>query len=284
MSKTMQDNQWFDIRNGRAMVSLGPLSPKRFCTYACAFCYVHVDFGSYPSLQVGQIRDYLDSRAGDFDIVYVSGDTDSLTPPRTDMGIELIEALAGLGKDVLFTTRAPLEENHLDRLSAINRRLREKGNILFGCVSISRLHSAPHLEPKPVPSPERRLEVLRGLHERGIVSVLAMRPFLPIIPVSEYVELARLATPFVDVILGEAWYADKGGVLERQVFGPAGSTGVVFEEHEMDFDSNDAIWKVWQGEDVRVGVEAYCMSAKIPFFMRSRPAIEYVRARIFRAA
>jgi DNA repair photolyase len=265
------------------MVSLGPLSPKRFCTYACAFCYVHVDFGSYPSLPVEKIVEYLRGRAGEFDIVYVSGDTDSLSPPRTEMGLELIDALADLGTDVLFTTRAPLEEAHLDRLALTNQRLKDQGKILFGCVSISRLRSAPHIEPKPVPSPERRLEVLRGLHERGIVSILAMRPFLPVIPAAEYVELADLAKPFVDVILGEVWYADKGGVLENQVLGTAGSAGLVFEEHTMDFDGNDAIWKVWEGTDARVSVEAFCANANIPFFMRSGPAIDYIRSIRFRS-
>lgn len=262
------------------MVSLGPLSPKRFCTYRCSFCYVHVDFGSYRTLPVEQIIEYLRRRAAEFDIVYVSGDTDSLAPPRTKDGLDLIDALVDLGTDVLFTTRARLDESHLDRLASANQRLKEKGNILFGCISISRLRSAPHIEPKPVPSPGHRLEVLRGLHERGIVSVLAMRPFLPVIPVSEYVELAQLATPFVDVILGEVWYADRGGVLERQVLGPDGSAGLVFEEHQMDFDSNNAIWKVWNGTDARVALETYCGSAHIPFFMRSEPAIKCFRNRL----
>jgi DNA repair photolyase len=281
--ETAAANEWFDIRNGRAMVSLGPLSPKRFCTYACTFCYVHVDFASYPSLPPERIVEYLRSRREEFDIVYVSGDTDSLSPPRTETGLELIDALTDLGTDVLFTTRAPLDEHHLDRLASTNRKLEAQGKILFGCVSISRLRSAPHIEPKPVPPPERRLEVLRGLHERGIVSVLAMRPFLPVVPPAEYVELATLAQPFVDVILGEVWYADKGGVLEKQVLGTAGSSGLVFVEHEMDFDSNSAIWKVWEATDVRIAVEAYCKKAKIPFFMRSAPAIEYIRSIRFRS-
>lgn len=279
-NQTPQDNQWFDIRDGRAMVSLGPLSPKRFCPYACAFCYVHADFSRYPSLPVEKIYEYLSSRVEDFDIVYVSGDTDSLAPPRTETGLDLIDALARLDKDVLFTTRAPLEESHLDRLASTSRRLKDSGNVLFGCVSISRLRSAPHLEPKPVPSPARRLEVLRGLHERDIVSVLAMRPFLPVVPASEYVELAKLATSFVDVILGEVWYADKAGVLERQVLGTNKAIPLVFEEHKMDFDSNDAVWKVWNGEEARAAVEAYCVGANVPFFMRSRPAIKYIRTRL----
>ena len=267
----------FDIRNGRAMVSLGPLSPKRFCTYACAFCYVHADFGSYPSMSPNEILDGLARRVHSFDIVYVSGDTDSLAKPRTSSGIDLIEALSTLGSDVLFTTRAPLSDSDLDRLASINRELEKQGNLLFGCISISRLRSAPHLEPKPVPSPDDRLAVLKGLKDRGIISVLAMRPFLPVVPVSEYVELASLAAPFADVILGEAWYADKGGLLEAQVFGDKVSKLNGYHIGKMDFDDNDELWKVWKGSEVREAVASYCANAGVPFFMRSRPAILHVR-------
>lgn len=277
-----KDELGFDIRGGRAMVSLGPLSPTRFCTYACAFCYVHADFSPYPSLSVDVIHNYLRQKTGTFDIVYVSGDTDSLAMPRTSKGIDLIEALSTLGTDVLFTTRSHLGELELDRLASISRRLESQGKLLFGCVSIPRLRSAPHIEPKPIPSPEKRLDVLKGLHDRGIVTVLAMRPFLPVVPVDEYVELARLATPFVDVILGEVWYTDKGGLLERQVLGTAGSNKIDFKEHRMDFDDNDAVWNIWEGSHIRDAVMAYCADAGVPFFMRSRPAVLYVREALAR--
>jgi hypothetical protein len=259
------------------MVSLGPLNRRRFCTYACAFCYVHADFASYPSMSPDKITEGLAKRAKDFDIVYVSGDTDSLAPGRTNKGLELIELLSTLGTDVLFTTRAPLSEMDLDRLASINARLKARGNLLFGCISISRLRSAPHIEPPPVPSPERRIKVLSGLKKRGIISVLAMRPFLPIIPVSEYVELARLATPHIDVILGEVWYADRGGLLEKMVFGEHAPSIETYLEHKMDFDDNDKMWKVWEGTEVRKAVASYCDAAGIPFFMRSRPAVLHFR-------
>ncbi len=268
----------FDIGNGRAMVSLGPLSPRRFCTYACAFCYVHAGFSKYPSMSVTEIREYLAKETGRFDIIYVSGDTDSLAAPRTEKGLELVDALATLGTDVLFTTRAPLEEKHLDRLASTSRALQRGGKTLFGCVSISRLRSAPHLEPQPVPAPERRLEVLKGLYERGVVAVLALRPFLPVVPPEEYVEIAARAAQFVDVVLGEVWYADADGVLERQVLG-RNPTRVEFKEHEMDFDSNRVKWKVYEGEQARASVAAYCAGVNVPFFMRSGPAVEYVRAK-----
>lgn len=274
----------FDIRDRRAMVSLGPLSPKRYCTYACAFCYVHADYKSYPSRSVAEIRSFLAAHREEFDIVYVSGDTDSFSPPRTNQGLELLEAISDLDCDLLFTTRAPLESEHLDRVQAVSGRLRSRGKVLIGCVSISRLRTAPHLEPKPVPTPERRLEVLRGLHQRGIVSVLAMRPFLPVIPTAEYVELARMSAEYVDVILGEVWYADSGGLLERQVFGPAAPVAMSFSEHKMDFDDNGAVWKVWAGEQARVAVDDYCRSVGVPFFMRSGPAIAQIRARLAKSS
>jgi hypothetical protein len=275
--ENLQDDFGFDIRDGRAMVSLGPLSPKRFCTYACAFCYVHAGFTKYSSLSVNEILSYLKQNEGAFDIVYVSGDTDSLAPPRTGKGLELIEALATLGTDVLFTTRAVLRDKELDRLATICQALKSQGKLLFGCISIPRLRSAPHIEPKPVPSPEERLAVLRGLHKRGIVSVLAMRPFLPVIPIDEYIELARLAAPFVDAILGEVWYADKHGLLEQQVLGPGESNRLGFVEHQMDFDDNNTDWKIWEGTDIRDAVAAFCAEIGVPFFMRSRPAVLHIR-------
>lgn len=267
----------FDIRGGRAMVSLGPLSPRRYCAYSCAFCYVQADFPKYPSLSIAEILAYLNSHAGEYDIVYVSGDTDSFAPPRTAKGLDLLDALSELRTDLMFTTRAPLEEAALDRLGGLGARLNSQGHSLFGCISIPRLRSAPHLEPSPVPSPERRLEVLSGLHSRGIVSVLTLRPFLPVVPPEEYVELVRLAAEYTDVVLGEVWFADMAGVLEKRVFAAGQVSGLTFEERRMDFDSNEAVWKVWQGAGIRNQMEAYCRTIGIPFFMRSRPAVLHIR-------
>lgn len=262
------------------MVSIGPLSPKRYCSYSCAFCYVNADFASYPTVAVDEIVQFLHSRRKDFDIIYVSGDTDSLAHPRTEKGINLIEKCAELGTDVLFTTRAPLGESDMDRLGLIGAKLRKSGKTLFGCVSICRLRSAPHLEPHPIPEPERRLEVLAGLHERGVTAVLAIRPFLPVVPIAEYVELVEKAAKWADIVLGETWYADVKGMLEARVLAGESALGLEFQEKRMDFDSNDAIWKVWPGSEIEIAVTEVCNRLDIPFFMRSRPAIEYMRQKI----
>jgi len=268
----------FFIGMDRAMVSLGPLSPKRYCTYACAFCYVHADFQKYPNLDVADILQWLRENAPRYSIVYISGDTDSFAKPRTAEALELVRGTLDLKKDVLFTTRAPLARETIDQLGALASRAKRSDNVLIGCVSISRLRSAAHLEPPPVPTPEVRIQLLRSLRNAGLWTVLAMRPFLPVIPPEEYCELVRLCFPYVDVVLGEAWYADSGGILEDKVLG-TGNRLENFTAKSMDFDANEATWKVWEGREVTAVVGNYCESLGVPFFMRSNPAVDLIRSR-----
>lgn len=269
----------FDISNLRAMVSLGPLSPKRFCTYNCAHCYVHADFTKYENFEIPEIMEFLSSRRDEFDIVYVSGDTDSFARPRTQKGINLLRAIAKLNCDVLFTTRSFLQSVEISQIAEISDNLRKNGKLLFGCVSISRLRSAPHVEPKPVPRPEERMGVLKALHDAGLIAVLAIRPFLPVIPADEYGEIIDLCKEFSDVVLGEIWYCDQGGILEDQVLGKGNRLTDNFENREMDFNVNNKLWRCYLGTEAEAHVRRVCEGFSIPFFMRSRSAIEYVRSR-----
>src|SRR2546426_2924141 len=140
---------FFDVRSGRALVSLGPLSKRRYCSYSCPFCYVHAtSFNSYPSLSPAEIVQWLKGITEPFDIVYVSGDTDSFAPPRMDAGVELLEELCQLGVDLLFTTRALFTNGALHRLELIQRKLAAGRRLLFGCVSVAQLEH-PRLEPSP---------------------------------------------------------------------------------------------------------------------------------------
>lgn len=259
------------------MVSLGPLASRRFCSYACAFCYVHGGFARYPNLSTHEVLEYLQSRRSDYDIVYVSGDTDSFAPPRLSQGLELLEALASLECDLLFTTRAALPDDACERLGALARTLAGHRRLLVGCVSISRLRSAPHLEPPPIPTPARRAAVLHALRLNGLATILALRPFLPIIPIPEYLEIVNMCRNDVDVVLGEVWYADTDGLLEKQVFPDGVPPDIHFTRQEMDFDLTGRAWKVWQGNDVEAAVASFCDSLGLPFFMRSAPAIDLLR-------
>ena len=72
----------------RAMVSLGPLTGSTYCTYKCRFCYVNGPYAKYSHRSPEEIIDWLTSRRDLYNIVYVSGDTDSFAPPRTADAIE----------------------------------------------------------------------------------------------------------------------------------------------------------------------------------------------------
>jgi hypothetical protein len=238
---------------------------------------VHTDFTRYQNLEVAEIVDLLARRREEFDIVYVSGDTDSFARPRTERGIDLLRGLSDLKCDVLFTTRASLKSDAISHIGEVSTKIRKNGNLLFGCISISQLRSAPHVEPKPVPTAEERIGVLRELNEAGLVSVLAVRPFLPIVPPAEYCEIVELCKDFSDLVLGEVWYCDKGGILEDLVLGKGNRLREDFVEKTMDFDSNKKVWKVYLGSETEARVRQLCDKLALPFFMRSRPAIEHIR-------
>lgn len=269
----------FDLRDGRAMVSLGPLSGKKYCTYSCPFCYVHSDFLSYATLTIESILDWLNNNKNYFNIIYISGDTDSFAPPRTSLGLELLEMVTQFGVDVLFTTRAVFNANELKRLENIKTNIERNGKKLFGCVSIAQINHN-YLEPKPIPSVDERINQLEIFKNIGIISILAMRPFLPVVPIEDYLKLIEKVNNKVFAILGEVWYTDTLGILEKGVFQGKTVNNLTYHPHEMDFDDNVAIWKVWKGENIQIEVSKKCSELNIPFFMRSKPALDWINNNI----
>jgi DNA repair photolyase len=265
----------FDVRDRRIMVSLGPLTRHRYCVYKCPFCYVDAGFLKYASWQTPQIIEWIKSVREPYDIIYISGDTDSFGPPRTQDGIDLLQELLQFDVDLLFTTRAPLNDDHLRQLEKINAACRAQGKLCFGCVSVAQLHH-PHLEPKPIPSPADRIAQLGRFRDIGLVAVLAMRPFLPVVPVEEYLEIIKVSQNNTDIILGEVWYADQAGKLEAGVFRGT-LADYPFTMKKMDFDENNQVWKVFEGREIETSVSQFCAELGLPFFMRSRPAIEWAR-------
>lgn len=199
--KYMRKNGFY-IGNNRAMVSLEPLTEKRYCPYNCAFCYVKSGFMKYNKMEIKEIIKFLIDNKRKFDIVYISGDTDSFAPPRTDKAIELLKGISeNIDIDILFTTRATFNDEYICKLKEINNYIKSKKHKLIASISISRLFSAEHIEPHPIPSPEKRIEMLKKLKKNGIYTILATRPFLPIIDADEYIEIINRAKDYTDVVI-----------------------------------------------------------------------------------
>jgi DNA repair photolyase len=268
----------FDFRDGRVMVSLGPLTNKRYCTYRCPFCYVSANFKPYATMDIAAIVSWIkDIPENDYDVIYVSGDTDSFAPPRTEQGLALLRAISEIpGPDILFTTRALFSQGQIDELSNLREQLSLQQRRLFGCVSIAQW-SMPHLEPRPIASPLQRAAQLGRFKDAGLISVLAMRPFLPNVPREDYNHILESTVENVHVVLGEVWYADKEGFLESRVFRGEAPEGIEYSESTMPFDGNNATWRVYELPEIQRFAREWCEAHEIPFFMRSRPAIQWVR-------
>lgn len=276
MSDILNRTTGFDLRDHRAMVSLGPLTNRKHCTYSCPFCYVNSHFASYPKLSQSDIISWLRSLPTEsYDVIYVSGDTDSFAPPRTQAGLNLLFELTKLNKDILFTTRMVFSKEQTRQLKSLAMECKKRRILLFGCVSIAQLHH-PHLEPHPIAIPVKRANQLKVFKELGIISILAMRPFLPIVTPSEHKEILELCKDSIDIVLGESWYMDEEGELEKKVL-KSNSRVTKYTHEQMPFDNNNASWRVYHGLQSQEVCKQWSDTTGIPFFMRSRPAIEWAR-------
>lgn len=273
----------FEIFEQRIMLSLGPLHHKQYCTYSCPFCYVHADYDSYWSLTPEEIVDWVSQQnPRDYDIIYISGDTDSFAPPRETEAVRLAEMLAArFDADLFITTRAILSDAALSRLAAVAAEMARSRRSIFGCCSVAQ-YTQPQLEPRPIAPPSARIAQLRRFRDLDIVALLAIRPFLPNVPLSDYRSILDEAEGGIDVVLGEHWYTDSRGVLEEKVAAAAGPF-TREDAHpslgEMPFDSNEAIWRIYEMPQSEQYLTDECERRGVPFFMRSRPAIEWWRER-----
>jgi hypothetical protein len=264
----------------RAMVSLGPISSSRYCPYQCRFCYVQGPFPKYATATVDEVVRWLVERRGLYDIVYVSGDTDSFAQPRAEKGLDLLEALLCLNVDVLFTTRYVFDERELERLSSIVSRYQALRLLLIGCISISQMHH-PELEPPPIKSQYDRINLLREMKAIGVVTALTIRPFIPSIPASEYCEIARLGGEFADVVLGGDLYLDSGGLILKAIREAASGDLQTLDAHvgTLDFSLGGEDWVTLTHPDAAKQVGEVCEALGKPFFVRSAGAINWIRER-----
>ena len=274
--KEINNNEFF-IDNNRAMISLGPLTEYKYCPYSCAFCYVKSGFNKYPNFNIDEIISYLKTNRKKYNIIYISGDTDSFAPPRTSKAIELLEKISkSIDVDITFTTRTVFKTEDIKRLKNISDYMKTKNYKLIASISISRLYSSEFIEPKPIPEPEERIELIKKLKENGIYTMLAVRPFLPIIDSKEYIEIIKRCKNYVDAVLGEIWYADEK--LINDVCKSIDIDKIPFVDKIMDFDTNKKVWKCFEAQNIVKEVDKYCNHNNIKFYMRSYPAIEYIRS------
>lgn len=258
--------QAFYLADGRAMVSLGPVSPKRHCPFRCPFCYVESPaFVKYDALSVADVVAWVEGRLSDVRVIYVSGDTDSFAPPRTAQGLSLLEALAELDRDLLFTTRYVFDsDDDWKRLTSIAARVRKAHRTPIACVSVCQT-SQSRFEPPPIRPSRERIQQLGRLGVSGWSPVLAMRPILPEVPATDFKEILTLATPHTRYALTADYYFDPDSPQWR----PANYTAT--QEGRLYFDIGTyANWqRITPSEDVMAVIRETAAQLGIQLFDRS---------------
>ena len=265
----------------RAMVSLGPLTDNTYCTFKCKFCYVNGPYPKYARRTVDEIMDWLRATRNKYDIIYVSGDTDSFAAPRTQQALRLLSELADLRSDVLFTTRYVFSQQERQALIAIQAKYSDTGKLFVPCISVSQL-THPRLEPPPIATPEARFEQIRWFHEQGAKVLLTVRPFLPYIEGAEYAEIARSGAPYSAAVLGGDWYTDLDGEIdeltrkalgihETKVFGPT------VTRKSLDSTNDSQEWLITRHPEAEEFVARAASAASKNFYMRSSDAIRFLR-------
>lgn len=267
----------------RAMVSLGPVSEQRYCFYDCKFCYVQGPFPKYDIASPDEILQWLLKNAGAFDVIYISGDTDSFAFKRAPQAIRLLrlisEHMSELQCEVLFTTRYVFSDNENAALGEIAKTIRAAGRLLIGCVSVCQLRN-PELEPRPLSSPYDRIDQLGAWKHLGLSTVLAIRPFIPGVPVRELIQIASHGVRYADVVIGGHLYVDKNGNIERKLsesISNWSSADHISIDRELDFTHTTDMWTEVQYIEAEREVRAICKQLGKPFFMRSTPAVEHIK-------
>ena len=276
----MSEQKPFFLNGERAMISLGPLTKTKHCPFGCAFCYVQDGFTKYDTLNDDDIINFLKQNKKNYNIIYVSGDTDSFAEPRTERALGLLYRISSeLNCDLLFTTRATFNDKNHALIKKIIDKQHEKGKELFASISVTRYSDeTKYIEPDPIPSPDDRLNEIIKLKKLGATTILAMRPFLPVVDPNDYIKMLDKTKGFVDIALGEKFYFKAGSVVENRVFGNSeialNVEGGNFCLEKMEFDLSDGDWICWNPEGYEKIVREHSEKLGVIFSLHSSDAIQ----------
>lgn len=171
------------------------------CPYKCKHCYT---FGLNEEDKKLSINDIVKSLEGkDFDVIYVSHNKENFVNPAE--GIELCRELFNkYHKDMIAITRNVFNDEELEDFARLNEEMNKTNKILCLAVSIPALESIAITEGEGIiPSPQKRIDFLKRAKDKGLRTVLVIRPLFPdrIIPIEEPLRLIEECKDFVDCVL-----------------------------------------------------------------------------------
>ena len=245
------------------------------CPYKCNHCYTFSN--GFKFSQFSKLEDIISSlEYKDFNTIYISGYTENFFIPSK--GIDLIERIYNRFKcNMLFTTRNVFSEYDILRLSKINKKMKKNKNLLIACVSISAWESYEKLEPNPlIPTPQKRSDFLKELHNNGIISILTIRPVCPseYIPTNEYLEILKRTYSYCDAVISSGIVVN-ADIRKRLVDFPSSVAATTKPIMDCLQQQNLIVDYVDTSKELNK-IFNLCDELNIVHFSSSIPAIEYI--------
>lgn len=246
------------------------------CPYNCKHCYT---FGLNEENKHLTIEDIVNSLKGkEFDVIYVSHNKENFLKPSE--GIKLCEELfSNYNKDIIAITRNVFNDSELNELVNLQKKMKEKDKDLFLAVSIPAKESINITEGNDlIPTPSKRIDFLKRAKEKGLTTILVIRPLFPnnIIPTSEALEIIDDLNGYVDCVLSSGLAVNKAILSQLKMS----------EEQfkYLDGDNSNYLIGATSSDTKYIDVteelskiKAKCSDLNIPFFDHSLSAINYLK-------
>ncbi len=154
---------------------------KLSCPLECTYCFAE-EMSQEQSRKVAYLNEQqfelLQNLPEHIRLIMLGCDTEFFQNKQESLRI--LEILSTYGRDISVITKLSLPEGFVDALGEINVRMQENGNIFSFSISLPCLDESllEKYEPR-VPHPEKRIETLSSVFQRGIPTTTAIRPLLP---------------------------------------------------------------------------------------------------------
>lgn len=243
-----------------------------YCPMNCRHCYTYELEQRMNTRTDIELIEELEQR--EFDIIYLSQTYENFY--EEEKGIDLCKQLyQKYKKDIYIITRSKLSEKSISTLAELNNNMKKNNNQLYFAVSVCANESYGITEDvSRCPSPEERLEKLKQLHEKGVSTILLIRPLFPnqIISVEESKFLIEKSKEYINAVISSG-LAVTDRILKK--LGMSADKLTFLQNGDSDYLANLKKEQVryLDVEEELMELETYCDKMKIPFFRHSLPAL-----------
>lgn len=148
-----------------------------------------------------------------YDVIYPSCDSELLLD--TELQKEILDSLKE-NTIISISTKAKVSKNLLSNIIIIDRRLKEINGHVKLSVSVSNKYRINELEPM-ASSYSERIESLKIISSNNIACSLNIKPIIPSIPLSEYIEIVDDFAPYTERYLLGGLYMEKNSNIKESL-------------------------------------------------------------------